>query len=150
MKERRTLLATALMMAVWMLSSCSQEDTVRPAFSYREPLCSWGTDSRVVESYMTGYALISGNGYSLCYEGHGEETSYLYAFTAPREGLYYVVVSFPPGTEKEVKAYLEDRYGTAPDGRMYFTADGKTVITVTQDTGVYVTYMSRVWTDHAP
>lgn len=144
----RKILHMMSFVAISLLPSCSSgvEEMAAPSFHFREPLAKWGSTSSEVKSYMDGYGLIAESGYSLTYRGRDSETGYLYAFSGPGIGFCYAVVSFNLSHREALLSFLRNSYqlkGSA-DGNYVFTDPVRgTVITMTSDDEVYLTYRSQ-------
>lgn len=134
------------------LTSCSSDSTIEEienqtsTFQFQEPLLSWEADQSKVMDYMTGFKLVSSSPYSLIYEGHDCAVSYLYAFTGKEALLSYVTVAFEKKYKENVKRYLDKNYtlqGTKDGYLVYADAVSSTIITTSEDSQFYLTYMSH-------
>lgn len=134
------------------LTSCSSDSTIEEienqasTFHFQEPLLSWDADQSKVMDYMTGHKLVSSSPYSLIYEGHESAASYLYAFTGKEPHLSYVTVAFEKKHKEDVKRFLCKNYtlqGSKDDNLVFVDAVLSTVITTSEDSQFYLTYMSH-------
>ena len=134
------------------LTSCSSDSTIEEienqtsTFQFQEPLLSWEDDQSKVMDYMTGFKLVSSSPYSLIYEGHDCAVSYLYAFTGKEAHLSYVTVAFEKKYKEDVKRYLDKNYtlqGSKDGYLVYADAVSSTIITTSEDSQFYLTYMSH-------
>lgn len=147
----RKIICLMSLLGITFLPSCSsgEEDITKSPFSFREPLTAWGAGSTEVQEYMDGYRQVSGSAYSMTFEGKDSETAYLYAFSSPGSDLCYAVVSFDLTLRETLLSWLRDNYsltGSAAGNHVFTDVGHTTVITMTSDGEVYLTYRSQAAT----